>query len=224
MREAAAASRTAFRARPALALLFCSGLAACGGQRGVDPAAVWREVSGANDAARPAPPGLDRPFPSLHSVPPRPDRPSPEAREAITAALAADRGRSREPVTLRAAPGEGGRAAAAAPAPGMAAGPPPRPALAAAPRVPWMEEPSPPQAPPARGGGTTPAAATPAARPPGPRPGEAAPAAAPAPPAALPEVPDAAPAPPPPDLLGAPPAPPPPDLLAPPPSPPPARR
>jgi hypothetical protein len=186
------------------------GLGACGGRQGLDPVAAWREVSGAKDAARPEPPGLDRPFPSLGSVPPRPDRPSPEAREAITAALAADRGRSREPVALRSAPGGG----TAARAPGMAAGPPPRPALAAAPRVPWTEEaPSPP---PPRAGGTLPAAA-PSARPPDPPPPRPGRTAAPA--AAVPEVPDAAPAPPPPDLLGAPP--PPPDLLAPPP---PARR
>jgi len=185
----------------AVALLpACFGLGACGGQKGVTPVTVWRELSGVTDAARPTPPGLDRPFPSLASVPPRPDRPPPEVRDAITAALAADRGRSREPVALRAAPGAG-QAAVPVPA-GMAAGPPPRPALAAAPNVPWAEGGAP--APRDRG---TPAAAAPASQAPAARP-------------PAPEVPDAAPAPPSPDLLGAPP-PPSPDLLAPAP---PARR
>jgi hypothetical protein len=212
----------------------CLGLGACAPGRVVGPAAIWREVSGANDAARLPPPGLDRPFPSLGSVPPRPDRPSPEIRDAITAALTADRGRARgEPVALREVPGEGG---APAPVPaGMAAGPPPRPALAAAPRIPWTEDPS--LAPPGRrdaapavvapqqqGAPAAPepaAAPAPVARPPGsPRPGGG--SSAPVPAAALPEVPDAAPAPPPPDLLGAPPPLPSPDLLGAPP--PPARR
>lgn len=125
--------------RLAAALLACLALGACGVQRALNPAEIYREVSGANDAKRPTPPGLDRPFPSLHTVPPRPERPSPEAREAITAALAADRGRSREPLTLRETSGGG-----EAPAPGMAVAPPPRPSLAAAPRIPWTEsDPSP---------------------------------------------------------------------------------
>lgn len=185
--------------RVAAALLACLALGACGVQRALSPAEIYREVSGANDAKRPTPPGLDRPFPSLHSVPPRPERPSPETRDAITAALAADRGRSREPLTVQEAPGGGG-----APAPGMASGPPPRPSFAAAPRIPWTEgapAPAPSrEAQPAR----TPAAPT-----------------APRPAAPAPEVPDAAPELPSPDLLGAPPPPPSPDLLAPPP---PARR
>jgi hypothetical protein len=205
------AMRTRHRGRPAGALLFAFlGLGACEGSTALSPAAIWREVSGADEAARPPPPGLDRPFPSLASVPPRPERPSPEAREAITAALAADRRRSREPIALRAAP-DGG---SAPPAPGMAPGPPPRPALAAAPHVPWIE--AAPPSPPVRGGSVPaapPPARAPTARPAAPTPAAAAPA--------VPEVPDTAPAPPPPELLGAPP--PPPDLSAPPP-PPPTRR
>lgn len=175
--------------RLAAALLACLALGACGVQRALNPAEIYREVSGANDAKRPTPPGLDQPFPSLHTVPPRPERPSPEAREAITAALAADRGRSREPLTLRETSGGG-----EAPAPGMAPAPPPRPSLAAAPRIPWTEtDPSP--------------ASPPASRP-----------AAPAP-AGAPEVPDAAPEPPPSNLLGGPPPPPAPELMgAPPPT------
>src|ERR671910_847837 len=110
MREAA--TRAGSTGRRALALLACLNLGACTPPRALDPSAIWREVSGANDATRPAPPGLDRPFPSLGSVPPRPERPSPESREAITAALAADRSRSRDPLVLRSAPGGGGGAAA----------------------------------------------------------------------------------------------------------------
>ena len=197
MGEAVEAGFRRMRAALALLALACLGLGACEVPRALNPVEIYREVSGANDAARPTPPGLDRPFPSLGSVPPRPDRPSPEAREAITAALAADRSRSREPLALRPAPGDGAPAAAA----GMSAGPPARPALTTAPRIPWAE------APPVPGGGPPAAtpAATPSARPSTPRPG-------------VPAVPDAAPAPPPPDLLGAPPPPPAPDLLAPPPA------
>jgi len=207
----AGGTRMGFRRRSASMLLACLAVGACEqGTQAFNPAAIWREVSGANDAARPAPPGLDQPFPSLGSVPPRPERPSPEVRDAITAALTADRSRSREPVALRTAPGGGASTAG-----GMAAGPPPRPALAAAPPVPWVE------APRVRsGGGAVPSAApstAPVAGPvPSTRTGAASPASAPAPaPAPLPEVPDAAPALPPPDLLGAPPPPPSPDLLAP---------
>lgn len=185
--------------KAAAALLACLGLGACEVPRALNPAEIYREVSGANDAARPRPPGLDDPFPSLHTVPPRPERPSPETRDAITAALAADRNRSREPLALREAPGGG---AGSAPPPGMAAGPPPRPSLAAAPRIPWAEA---PQAP-ARSGDTPSAPRSPAAA----RPQAPAPAA--------PEVPDAAPAPPPAELLGAPPPPPAPDLLGAPPA------
>ena len=117
-------TKVGLRGRSASVLLACLAVGACGGEAsGLNPAAIWREVSGANNAARPAPPGLDRPFPSLGSVPPRPERPSPEVRDAITAALTADRSRSREPVALAHGAGrerggngagDGGRAAAAA--------------------------------------------------------------------------------------------------------------
>lgn len=189
-----------------LAGAACLGFGGCTVPRALNPVEIWREVSGANDAKRPTPPGLDRPFPSLGTVPPRPERPSPEAREAVTAALAEDRNRARDPLVPRPAPGGGGAAAGS----DLSPGPPPPPSLAAAPRVPWTEAPTAPP-PPAARGGRTPAAATPpeAPRPPTARPGT---------PAS--DMPDAPPAPPPPDLLGAPP-PPPPDLLAPPP---PARR
>lgn len=189
-----------------LAGTACLGLAGCAVPRALNPAEIWREVSGANDAARPTPPGLDQPFPSLGTVPPRPDRPSPEAREAISAGLAADRSRSRDPLVLRSVPGSGGGAVPTGP--GLSGGPPPRPSLAGAPNVPWAGTPTPPST--ARGGGTPAGstAAPTAARPPTARPVTP-----------VPEMPDAPPAPPAPDLLGGPP--PLPDLSAPPP---PARR
>lgn len=202
-RAAASGRRAVAGVGPTVVLaLACFSVGACSVPRALNPAEIYREVSGANDAARPTPPGLDRPFPSLATVPPRPDRPTPEARAAITAALAEDRSRSRDPLVLRTAPGGGGAPAGT----GLAGGPPPRPSLSAAPRIPWTE------APPAgaRGGGAPSPAATP---PPLPSPGTP----TPRPPAArpAPEVPAAPPPPPAPELLGAPPPPPSPDLLAP---------
>lgn len=204
----------AIAARAAL-VSACFGLGGCSVPRALNPVEIYREVSGANDATRPTPPGLDRPFPSLATVPPRPDRPTPEAREAITAALAEDRSRSRDPLVLRTAPGAAGGTTAG---PGLSGGPPPRPSLAAAPRIPWTEAPSPPAASPpgARGPGAPSPAASPS---PGTPPPPRSPTARPG--TAAPDVPDAPPLPPAPDLLGAPPPPPSPDLSAPPP---PARR
>ena len=176
-----------------MALLACLSLGGCGIPNQVNPVWIFREVTGLSNQDRLPPPGLEQPYPNLASVPPRPDRPPPELRAAISAALERDRAQSREPLVLRSVPGAG--AAASAPGgPGLPAAPPPRPTLAAAPRIPWTEPTPAPQATPA---GT---AASQAAGPEAPR---------------LPELPEAAPAPPPPDLLGAPP-PPSPDLLAPP--------
>jgi hypothetical protein len=62
-------------------------LAGCDVPKDVNPVEIWRRVSGEADADRPAPPGLDRPRPNLGMVPPRPDRPPPEVRDAVTAAL-----------------------------------------------------------------------------------------------------------------------------------------
>src|SRR5215207_6369313 len=81
----------------ATAVAASFGLGGCAVPRALNPAEIYRAVSGSNDATRPVPPGLDRPFPSLGTVPPRPERPSPEARAAITAALTEDRSRSRDP-------------------------------------------------------------------------------------------------------------------------------
>lgn len=174
-------------------LLACLPLGGCDIPKQVNPVWIYREVTGLSDQDRPPPPGLDQAYPNLASVPPRPDRPPPEVRAAISAELERDRAQSREPLTLRTVPGP----AAASPLPGgpdLPAAPPPRPSLAAAPRIPWTES-APAQQ-------TTPrsAASPQAAEPEAPR---------------LPNLPEAAPAPPPPDLLGAPP-PPSPDLLAPP--------
>ncbi|RAI58916.1 hypothetical protein DOO78_10215 [Roseicella frigidaeris] len=157
-------------------------LAACAVPPEVNPVAIYNRVSGADDAARLPPPGMDGPTPNLASIPPRPERPSPEFRQAVTDSLARDRTQSRDPLVLRGTPAP----PAAGPSPGsppVPAAPPPRASLAAAPPVPWAEGPATPRAP---AGALRPSA--PAA----PR---------------LPEVPDEAPAAPPPDLLGPPPRP-----------------
>jgi hypothetical protein len=158
-------------------MLLVLMLGGCSVPKEVNPVEIYRTVSGAADAGRPPPPGMDRPRPNLASVPPRPERPPPEVRDAVSAALAADRERSREALAPREVPA---RLGAASPGdPPIPAAPPPRPSLAGAAAVPWSEAP--------------------------PRRGRAAPAAPaePEPPA----MPDFAPAPPPPDLLGPPPRP-----------------
>lgn len=188
------------RAAAAAAIAACLGLAACSMPKEVNPVWIAREISGAADADRPPPPGLDQPFPNLASVPPRPERPPAATREAISAALREDRALSRGPLVLRSVPGPEGFPAPAPGEPALPSGPPPRPALAGAPRIPWTEAP-PPSAPRP----TAPAAA------PASRPGSATPV--------LPEMPREAPPPPPPDLLGGPPAPPGSDLLGIPPPP-----
>lgn len=204
------------RAYQAAATVLAASLGGCEVPKEVNPVHIYREVSGINDAARAPLPGLDQPFPNLAVVPPRPERPPLEAREAVSAALAADRAASREPL----APGAAARGAApwgAAAAPGeppVPAAPPQRAALAGAPPIPWSPAPptgrapapvpaAPPAASPGRAQPPVPAAATPEAAP-----------------AALPEMPAAPPPAPPADLLGplpsaGPPPLPPPDLLAP---------
>ncbi|TCZ66672.1 hypothetical protein [Roseicella aquatilis] len=148
----------------------------------LDPVDFWSRFTGRADQNRLPPPGLDRPVPSLASVPPRPERPPIELRSAITEALSDDRASSREPLVLRTVPAPGAAPATPSGDPSMPGTPPPRPALAAAPAIPW---------------------AAPAPRPeaPGRRP-EAAPATP-----ALPDMPRQAPAAPPPELLGPPPRP-----------------
>ena len=160
--------------RPGLGLLAMS-LAGCEIPKEVNPVEIYRTISGEADAGRPPPPGMDRPRPSLGSVPPRPDRPPPEARDAISAALALDRTESRDPLGRRTVPAPATEASPGDPL--MPGAPPSRAALTSAPAIPW--------------GGSAPA---------GPRSNPAT-APEPAPPPAMP---DFAPAAPPPDLLGQP--------------------
>ena len=161
---------------------------ACSVPDEVNPVVIYDRISGAADAGRPVPPGLDQPFPNLASIPPRPERPSPEFRASVTEALAQDRARARDPLVLRSvtAPGASGGAPAGDAA--MPAAPPRRAALAAAPAIPWTDAPATPArqgARPPAGGTVTPAAPAPV----------------------LPEMPAEAPAAPPPELLGPPPLP-----------------
>ncbi|GGC51118.1 hypothetical protein GCM10011504_31890 [Siccirubricoccus deserti] len=171
-------------------------LGGCAVPKEVNPVEIWRRVSGAADEGRLPPPGMDLPSPNLASVPPRPERPTPESRAALTAALAADRASSRGPVILRQVPdGTGTTSPGSPPVPGA---PPRPPSFAAAPVIPWNDV-----APPRASRAELPASAVPtlrpgAAPPPPPR------ALAPEPEPALPELPDEAPAPPPPDLLAPP--------------------
>ena len=113
-------------------------LAGCEVPKEVNPVEIYRTISGEADAGRLPPPGMDRPRPSLGSVPPRPERPPPEARDAISAALALDRSESRDPLAARSQPAP--PAAAAAPGdPLLPAAPPPRAALTSAPAIPWVD-------------------------------------------------------------------------------------
>ncbi len=174
-------------------------LGACEVPKEINPVWIYDQVSGRADRARPAPPGLDRPFPNLASVPPRPEKPPLAVREQLSAALATDRTQSRSPLEPRAGAAE----PSFAPAPGtppLPGRPPPPPQLAGARPIPWDGPDVEPTAPGQR-------AAPPAGTAP------AGPASGPAP-----TVPASRPSGPPPDLL-APPPPPSRDLLAPPPLP-----
>ncbi|MBW8268913.1 hypothetical protein K1J50_05380, partial [Caldovatus sp. SYSU G05006] len=85
------------RARGAV-LLAALALGGCGVLPDeINPVVIWSHATGASAADRLPPPRLDEPYPDLGTVPPRPDRPDPQAREALTAALAAERARAREP-------------------------------------------------------------------------------------------------------------------------------
>ncbi len=112
------------RHRAGAAMIVALALAGCDVPKEVNPVYIYRAISGEADAGRPPPPGLDRPRPNLASVPPRPDRPPPEVRDALSAALAADRARSREALarTRSARPLAGDPAWPAAPPPRAAPG------------------------------------------------------------------------------------------------------
>jgi hypothetical protein len=186
--------RAADQARPALLLpLLLFALPACEGRLAqINPVPAIANVFGAHLEGREPPPGLDRPWPKLSSVPDRPVPPDPATRERISAGLAEDRQNARSPV----APG-------GPPSPPAGEVPPAPPRLAAVPPIRF--EPAPAAQP------------LPAAQP-VPRP-EATPAPTPAAaPRAVAPDPVAPPPPPSRDLLAPPPAPSA-DLFAPPPAP-----
>lgn len=186
--------RRADQARQAATLALALALPACADRLGqLDPRPAFANLFGAHLDGREPPPGLDQPWPNLASVPPRPEAPSPTAREELAGRLATDRERARTPYLPSLAPRLP-----------PAAGPPAPPVLAALPAI----RPSPPPVaaqPAAPAALPLPTDARPAANTP-------APAASSAPPSAAP--PPAVPAPPSPDLL-APPPPPSGDLFAP---------
>ena len=103
--------------------------------RDVNPVIGIRNIFGAHLEGREPPPGLDRPYPNLASVPARPVPPDAATRGALNEALARDREASRTPLEPRAAP-----AGLVVPE----GGPPPPPRLAAAPPL-RASEPAPAQ-------------------------------------------------------------------------------
>jgi len=73
-------------------------LSGCAIPRDIDPRLIVANLFGAHLEGREPPPGLDRPYPTLGSVPARPVAPDPAERARLSAALAADREQSREPL------------------------------------------------------------------------------------------------------------------------------
>lgn len=189
-------------------LLLAGGCTAGQGTEALGP--LWDHLTGPAFEGRDAPPGAGGDFPNLGTIPARPTVPDVAVRDALTAALAEERQRSRNPLDAEmrpVSPQPAGTAGDRA-MPMQAPRPPP---LAAAPRITWdpVDPVAPAAAVPVRP--AAPAAPAPAARP--------APAAQPAPaaPPAAPEMGTAPPPPPPADLLtpSGPPPLPSPDLLAP---------
>jgi hypothetical protein len=185
------------RADQARLLVLAAGLLTAGCNAGQGPEALgplWGNLTGPAFEGRDPPPGAASDFPNLGTIPPRPSVPDVAVRDALTAALAEQRQRSRNPLDaeMRPAPPrpagtDGDRS--------MPMGPPGPPPLARAPRVNWDPVDPMPPAPQA-----------PAAAP-----------GAPDSPAAPPVMDSAPPPPPPADLLtpGGPPPPPPAELLRP---------
>lgn len=194
-----------------LPLLLCAGCTAGQGPESIGP--LWNRLTGPAYEGREAPPGADQPFPNLGTIPPRPAVPDPAVREALSAALAEERQRSRNPLDPEMRP-EPVRPAGTAGDRSMAMRPPGPPPLRPAPAVPWDD----PALAPRPAAPAPPPPAAPAMRE---RTAPAEPAAAPAAPAdhapGLPRMEAAPPPPPPAELLapGAGPPPPPADLLAP---------
>ena len=188
-------------------LLLAGGCTAGQGTEALGP--LWDHLTGPAFEGREAPPGAGGDFPNLGTIPARPTVPDVAVRDALTAALAEERQRSRNPLDAEmrpVSPQPAGTAGDRA-MPMQAPRPPP---LAAAPRITWDPvDPVAPAAVPVRP--AAPAAPAPAARP--------EPAAQPAPAVApaAPEMGTAPPPPPPADLLtpSGPPPLPSPDLLAP---------
>jgi hypothetical protein len=191
-------------------MAFALLLAGCSAGQGPEaiPPLISHMFGPANEGREP-PPGVGMDYPNLGTVPPRPAIPDPQVRDALTAALAQERQRSRNPLDPETNPRTPGPAGTAGDST-MPMAPPGRPSLAGAPRIPWE---APDTAPAAPAASTVPAPATGT---------PAAPAATTAPaqgqPARLPEMGTTPPPPPPSELLApgaAPPPPPPADLLAP---------
>ena len=117
-------------------------LSACDVPGQINLRLIGRDISGAAGESRLPPPGIDRPFANLASVPPIPERPDLAARLALTTSLQAQRdllnqplppGRPDSPLTEDASPGQPSIAAA-----------PPRPAsLARAAVIPWTTQTAP---------------------------------------------------------------------------------
>jgi hypothetical protein len=193
------------QARPLVlaALLITAGCTAGQGSEAIGP--LWDHLTGPAYEGRDAPPGVDAPPPNLGTIPPRPTVPDLAVRDALTAALAEERQRSRNPLDAEMRPveprpsGTPGNASM----PFQAPGPPP---LRAAPHVSW--DPVDVAPAPAAAPSGVPAAPSPApaagqpARPEQAAPQPSAPAPSTPPPAA-------------PSIGSGPPAPPPAELLAP---------
>lgn len=124
------------QARPLVlaALLVTAGCTAGQGGEALGP--LWDHLTGPAYEGRELPPGTDAPPPNLGTVPPRPTVPDLAVRDALTAALAEERQRSRNPLDAEMRPvdprpsGTAGNASM----PMQAPGPPP---LRAAPHVSW---------------------------------------------------------------------------------------
>jgi hypothetical protein len=135
------------QARPLLWLALLL-LPACEVPGQLNARLLGRDISGAAQEARLPPPGLDRPFPNLASVPPIPERPNPATRLAITQGLQAQRDLLVTPLPDRRAdaPLTEGPATGQPPIPAR----PPAPAvLARAPVIPWTIQAATPASAPA---------------------------------------------------------------------------
>lgn len=134
------------QARPVLLAVLVLAAGCSPGQGPTDIGPVFARISGPAFEGREPPPGTDLAFPNLGTIPPRPAVADPAVRDALTAALAEERQRSRNPLDPEMRP-EPVRPSGT---PGDRSMPlrPPGPApIAAAPRVPWDSPALPPLAP-----------------------------------------------------------------------------